>query len=316
MDLISIVVPIYNVEKYLKKCVYSLINQTYKNIEILLIDDGSTDTCPSICDEIEKEDTRVRVIHQKNMGLSGARNTGIKKAIGHYIMFVDSDDSVELECVETLYNLILKEGTSISVCGRYYEFEDGSKKCKYSEIFNKKYDFESAIEEMNIFYYFDMSAWGKLYKKELFNNIEFPVGKLSEDYFVMYKLFKMAGTISYTSKPLYNYLQRQNSISKSKKINFDFIEAAKCQMVDLENYSERLKVITHVAYASSCLTIVDFYIKQSVKCPKEKIIQYRNIIKDNLKYIASYKKVQFYLFLCNFYLYKICFIAYRRKKII
>lgn len=320
MDLISIVVPIYNVEKYLRKSIESLINQTYKNIEIILVDDESPDDCPQICDEYEKKDSRVIVIHQKNKGLSGARNTGIKKATGKYIMFHDSDDTLEPNCVEELYKLIKDKKTKISVCGKYYEFEDGKKICKYKDNFIKVYDLETAIEEMNKFYYFDMSACGKLYKKSIFNNIIFPVGKLSEDYFVMYKLFIKSGKIAYTTKPMYNYLQRNNSISRNKSVNTQFIEAAYEQMIDLSDYSEKMKMIVHVAYASSFLTVVDMYIRQKIKPPKEFIKDSKQIIKENMNFIKQYKKlskckkIQFFLYILNYQLYKCSFVIYRKIK--
>lgn len=320
MDLISIIVPIYNVEKYLKKCIECLINQTYTNLEIILVDDESPDLCPEICDEYKKKDSRIKVIHQKNMGLSGARNTGIECSNGKYIMFLDSDDSLEINCVEKLYNILKKDKTYLSICGRFYEFENGKKKCKYTERFTKIYDFESAIEEMNNFYYFDMSAWGKLFKKELFDDIRFPLGKLSEDYFIMYKLFMKAGKVSYISEPMYNYLQRQSSISRNKKVNTQFIDAAYNQMIDLENYSLRMKTIVHIAYASSFLTVIDMYIKQKLKCPKELIKKAKNVIKENKIYIKKYngisksKKIQFYLFSFNYFLYRYIFTLYKKIK--
>lgn len=317
-ELISVVIPIYNVEKYLRKCVDSIINQTYKNLEIILVDDESPDNCPMICDEYKKKDSRIKVIHQKNKGLSGARNSGIDIATGKYIVFHDSDDTLEFNAIEILYNNLKKYNTKISVCGRYYEFEDGTKISKVKEKIERLYEFEDAIEEMNIFYYFDMSACGKLYDISLFKSLKFPQGKLSEDYFVMYKLFDAAKKISYTSEPLYNYLQRQNSISRNKKINEDFIEAARNQMLDLENRSERLKMITHVAYSSSLLTVADFYIKSRVKCPKSKIKYFKTEIRKNYIYIKEYgrlsfaKKMQFKLFLINYHLYKMFFIIYKK----
>lgn len=322
MVKISVIIPIYNVEKYLRKCVDSIIEQTYKNLEIILVDDESPDGCPAICDEYKLKDPRIKVIHQKNMGLSGARNSGIDIATGEYIIFHDSDDTLEETCIEKMYNVLKKYNTRLSICGRYYEFEDGKKICKYSEIFEKKYEFEDAIEEMNKFYYFDMSACGKLYDISLFNSLRFPVGKLSEDYFVMYKLFEEAKEISYTSEPLYNYLQRQNSISKNKKINDQIIEAAYNQMVDLENYSDRMKSIVHVAYASSYLTVVNLYIKQKVKFPIDLLKAYREKIKENFIYIKKYrgiskaKKIQFYLFMLNKQLYIISFKIYKKINVV
>lgn len=320
MDLISVIVPIYNVEKYLKKCIDSIINQTYKNIEVILVDDESPDNCPRICDEYKEIDNRIKVIHQKNMGLSGARNSGIDFAKGKYIMFQDSDDTIEPDCIKKLYDLVKKDKTILAVCGRYYEFEDGTKYCKYKEKITKVYNFEDAIEEMNNYYYFDMSAGGKLYKKEIFDDIRFPIGKLSEDFFVMYKIFMKAKRISYTSDPLYNYLQRQNSISRNKKVNTQFIDAAYEQMKDLENYSEKMKIIVHTAYASSYLTVIDMYIKQKIKCPKEMIKKAKIVIKENKKYIknnrniSKSKKIQFNIFYFNYLIYKIIFTVYRKIK--
>ena len=317
MEKISIIVPIYNVEKYLKKCIDSIISQSYTNLEIILVDDESPDSCPTICEEYKKKDKRIKVIHQKNMGLSGARNTGIKAATGKYIMFQDSDDTIDYKCVEILYKLIKEYKTKISICGRLYEFENGDKKCKYSDNFIKKYDLESAIEEMNSFYYFDMSACGKMFYKQLFEDIEFPVGKLSEDYYVMYKLFLKSGNVVYTTEPMYNYLQRQNSISKNKKVNTQFIDAAYAQMVDLEKYNEKMKIIVHTAYASAYLTVIDTFINQKMKCPKKILKDAKITIKNNKSLIKNNKnlnktkKIQFYLFSINYYLYRIIFKIYR-----
>lgn len=322
MEKISVIIPIYNVEKYLKKCVNSVINQTYKNLEIILVDDESPDNCPEICEEFKKLDNRIVVIHQKNKGLSGARNSGIKIATGEYLVFHDSDDTIDETCIEDLYNCLKKYNTRISVCGKKYEFENGKIVYKYNEIFDKCYNFEDAMDEMNKFYYFDMSACGKLYHKSLFKELEFPVGKLSEDYYVMYKIFKDADKVAYISKPMYNYLQRQNSISKNKKINEEFITAAYNQMKDLEDYSERMKKIVHVAYASANLTVFNLYIKQKVKCPKIKVKQFKQAVKENLSYINEYKelskakKLQFKLFLFNKWIYILSFKIYKKKNLV
>ena len=318
MELISIVIPIYNVEKYIKGCIESVINQTYKELEIILVDDGGTDRCPEICDEFAEKDNRIKVIHQENKGLSGARNTGIDSSKGKYIIFIDSDDTVESTLVEDLYNCLKKHNTDIAICGRNYVYEDKTIICKVEKHIECVFEFEKAIIEMNRFELFDMSAWAKIYKKELFEDLKFPEGKLSEDYFVMYKLFEKAKNVSYISKPLYNYMQRLNSISRNKNINHDFLEAAKKQMEDLEDKYPNLKQTLHTAYASACLTVLDFYIKNKVKCSKEKIKEFKNIIIENIgfikknKNISISKKIQFYLFLVNFNIYKIAFLSYRK----
>lgn len=319
-ELISVIVPIYNVEKYLEKCVNSILKQTYINLEIILVDDGSPDRCPEICDKLAKTDDRIIVIHQLNGGLSKARNIGIDVAKGAYLVFVDSDDTVECELIEKLYKCLKKYDCKMAACGRKYVFEDGKILCKVTEGIDTVYEFGDAIKEMNAFRLFDMSAWAKIYAKELFSTIRFPEGKLSEDYFVMYKLIDLANKVGYISDPLYNYLQRTSSISRNKKINHDFIEAAQTQMDYLDDKYPELKQVSHTAFASANLTVYDFYIKNGVKCPKEKKEEFRKNVQDNIEYINSnvnislVKKVQFKLFIKNYLLYNIVFKLYRKLR--
>lgn len=315
---ISIIIPIYNVEKYLPACVESILQQTYKNLEVILVDDGSPDRCPVICDELAQKDDRIRVIHQKNKGLSGARNTGIDNAQGDYLIFVDSDDTVEQTLVEELYTYAEKWNCAIVACGRNYIFEDGQIVCKIAHDESKVYGFEEAMQEMNSFRLFDMSAWAKIYRKELFEDIRFPEGKLSEDYYIMYKLFDKAKTIGYVAKPLYNYLQRQSSISRNKKINHDFADAAKKQMEFLDDKYPQMSVLGHTAYASANLTVYDFYLKNGVKCPKDKLLEFKKAVRDNLVYIrknkniSKAKRIQFELFDKCAVIYKGVFVLYRK----
>ena len=318
--LISVIVPIYKVENYLEKCVQSIIEQTYQNLEIILVDDGSPDNCPKLCDDLAKKDDRIKVIHKQNGGLSSARNAGIDVAQGEYIGFVDSDDYIEPQMYELLYNAIEKNNCKLSVCNINYVFENGKTIVKVKNSVDEFFDFNQAIVEMNTFRLFDMGAWSKLYHRDLFEDMRFPVGKFSEDFFIMYKIFEKANGIAYVSTPCYNYLQRQNSITKNKKINEDFIEAAKSQMEYLDAKYEDLKVLSHTAYASAQLTVYDFYIKNGVKCPKEKIKGYKSIIKENKEYIAKAdflsksKRLQFKLFLFSTPIYGLVFKIYRLIK--
>ena len=166
-DLISVIVPIYNVEKYIDKCLNSIVNQTYKNIEIILIDDGSTDTSVLKCNNWEKKDNRIKVIHKKNEGLAQARNTGISYATGNYITFIDSDDYIDSKMLEKLYNAINKTNSEISAC-KYVKINKNKKvNLNYSaEIieFTNKEAIIDLLKETNISNY----AWNKLFKKELF----------------------------------------------------------------------------------------------------------------------------------------------------
>ena len=216
-DLITVVVPCFNVEQYVEKCVNSILMQTYSNLEIILVDDGSRDGTREKLDAFH--DQRIIVIHQKNMGLSGARNTGIKYANGRYICFIDGDDYVEPEYVGRMYESCKKNKTDICVCGFNYVNEEyrviGKKyvknKFRYDKISSIK-DILSRKPKTTVV------AWNKLYRTDLFtkNNILYPVGRLHEDGFIIYKLYYYANGISVISDTLYNYLQRSDSIMNKK----------------------------------------------------------------------------------------------------
>lgn len=318
--MLSIVVPIYKVEKYLNKCIDSILCQTFTDFELILVDDGSPDRCGEICDYYQKRDKRVRVIHKENGGLSSARNAGIDIASGEYIGFVDSDDYIEPFMYEYLIESLKKNKCLLSICAINYVFEDGKSICKVKDEEDQVFNFSDAILEMNTYRLFDMGAWSKVYHKSLFNNLRFPVGKLSEDFYIMYKIFDRAQKISYVATPCYNYLQRQNSISRNTKINHDFEYAAKEQMEYLETKYPELKVLAHTSYASAALTVYDFYIKNNVKCSKEQLKHFKKILKENYsyivkaKYLSKTKKIQFALFKINPILYRAIFILYRKYR--
>ena len=226
--LISVIVPIYNVEKYLEKCIDSIINQTYKNLEIILIDDGSTDKSGNICDKYKKYDSRIVVIHENNCGLSYARNKGLDLAKGQLISFVDSDDSLELNMLEVLMNNMYKYDSDISICNYFYIKDNDKKICVNNS--NLK-DFSSFGREKfdNIYNEYKSLAvvvWNKLYKREIFDEIRFPNGKIYEDAFVICDILDNSKRVSYTLKPLYNYVYRANSIINTFAVNhFNRIDA-------------------------------------------------------------------------------------------
>ena len=212
-DLISIIVPIYKVEKYLKKCVESILAQSYSNLDIILVDDGSPDKCGKIIEEFRKEDKRIRTLHQNNGGLSDARNNGIKIANGKYVICIDSDDWIEKDMIEVLYNNIIKTNSDISICEFIEEDDEGnilSNKKYNNEIieFNSKKALKSLIKQDTL----TNHAWNKLYKKNLFEGIEYPKGQLMEDVSTTYKLFEKAKKIVYQNTELYHYIQRGTSI--------------------------------------------------------------------------------------------------------
>lgn len=214
--LISVIVPIYNVEKYLRECVDSILCQTYSNLEIILVDDGSPDKCPGICDEYAKKDNRVKVIHQDNGGLAHARNVGIANSNGEYLTFIDSDDYVSNDYVESLYKGISEFGADISIAS-FYPFKDNDvcqqlpKSVSYEEISKeeaiKRYCSINADCSMPF-----ISACNKIYRKILFDGIAFPKGKLYEDAFTTYKLIDRARKIVYSTAKLYYYRINPNSI--------------------------------------------------------------------------------------------------------
>lgn len=213
---VSIVVPVYNVEKYLTRCIDSILKQTFKNFELILVNDGSTDNSLNICKEYLIKDKRIKLISQTNKGLSTARNTGIKRAIGKYICFIDSDDFVEKDYVRLLLSNIKKYKSDISICEYYLTDATGK---KYSiEKLNEPIDI-SVLSGEKIFYYFykdnyvpNVVAWNKLYKKSLFKNIKYKEGYYFEDEWIALPLFYKARRISFIRVPLYNYVQRQGSI--------------------------------------------------------------------------------------------------------
>lgn len=218
--LVSVVVPIYKVEKYLSSCIESIINQTYKKIEIILVDDGSPDSCPRICDSYADLDSRIVVIHKKNGGLSDARNVGIGKSTGEYITFVDSDDRLEAEFIELLLNLILKTNSDIAFCD-YQNINEESNIIGYSKTKNSILCFSNFECLKNMyqprFHGIEFVTWGKLYKTQLFkkNNIEFPYGKIHEDTFTTYKLCYYSKKTVFTERCLYCYRIRPGSIMTS-----------------------------------------------------------------------------------------------------
>lgn len=214
-DLISVIIPVYNVEKYLKNCLDSVIKQTYNNIEIILVDDGSPDNCPDICDEYASKDTRINVIHKQNGGLSDARNVGIEQARGKYITFIDSDDDVEEKYVEYLYNLLIKNNTKMSIAAHTVVSEKN--KINFgSGYLDKVLSTEECLDRMLCEKGFSVSSCAKLYSKELFGNVKFPKGKLNEDNGTTYKLILQCDKIAYGNKCIYNYYKRENSIMTSK----------------------------------------------------------------------------------------------------
>lgn len=220
--LVTVVVPIYNVELYLDQCVESILNQSYTNLEIILVDDGSTDNSASMCDAYCLREDRIKVIHKKNGGLSSARNRGIDVATGTYIIFVDSDDYLHPCMVEKMIKTAMLHDSSI-VCCDYTSSNFPSSEMNDVEILDNSLAICRLFDDSA----FKCYAWNKIYKKDLFDTIRYPHGKLFEDIPVTYDLFKKTDKIVYLKNKLYYYRIREGSITKSKFTagNRDLLEA-------------------------------------------------------------------------------------------
>ena len=209
--MISVIIPIYNVEQYLRQCIDSIISQTYTDLEVLLIVDGSPDNCGKICEEYAWKDKRIKVFQTKNNGLSSARNYGILHANGEYIGFVDSDDWIEPEMYSILLNRIEMTDADICVCGYKRENDFSEYIFQPDEvIYNRAEAFNALLEEK-----ISNSVWNKLYRRELFREVRFPDGKNFEDVIILNELLWTAKKVAAISAPLYHYRVRQNSITKT-----------------------------------------------------------------------------------------------------
>ena len=312
------ILPIYNVEKFIEKCVRSLINQTYKNIEIILVDDGSKDSSGAIADNLAKEDSRIRVIHKDNGGLSDARNFGIENATGDYICFVDSDDYVKSDYVKSMYDNLVDNDVKISCCGFCHLYENGTIKEINFQNISKKYVKDDAQIYLNIVGYYNVSSCNKLFDISLFKNIRFPVGKKSEDWFVMYKLFDLAGAVYYDSDSKYIYRQRYGSITKNSKANTDSIEAAR----EVYNFFKDSKEISKFASQSLIFAIIGIYNFYLIRDDMENAKKYRQealIVYKNSTYsrLSVSRRIQLFLFKHFVFLYNLFFKkydAFRKKK--
>lgn len=214
LPLISVIVPVYNVEIYLRQCVYSIINQTYTNLEIILIDDGSTDESGKICDLLKAEDSRIIVIHQANGGLSSARNTGLDIAKGQYYFFIDSDDYMTEDGIQYLYEILMINEGDIAIGGSDEFYDD-------SENIAVKVPGEESVTCMNrqeaLYDVFcnGCAAWSRLYKRKVHENIKFPLGEINEDEAIVVYLYENCQKIVKSNKIVYHYRQRINSITST-----------------------------------------------------------------------------------------------------
>ena len=235
-QLVSIIVPVYNVEKYIERCIDSILEQSYEEIEVLLIDDGSTDNSGKICDEASQKDKRITVVHKKNGGLSDARNVGLELCKGDWILFVDSDDCINKYVVQICIESATKKDGADIICFNYTNVEDNQN----VDFREKKVAMEMQTETgalavkrcfMNVG---SIVVWNKMYKRSLFQKLRFPKGKIHEDEFLTYKLLYNAKKVGYIDVSLYYYTIRNNSIMRT--------EFNKKRLVLLEVFEERILI--------------------------------------------------------------------------
>lgn len=274
MDKISIIIPAYNVEKYIEKCLNSVIDQTYKNLEIILVDDGSTDNTGNICDEFEKKDERIKVIHKPNGGLSAARNSGIEIATGKYICFIDSDDFVTNDYCEVLYNTLINNNADVSAVA-YREIRDDSIPIldadeKDKTVFDNKciiYDGIDIMIQLLKWETFRNMAWNKLYPVEKLKQHLFLDGKAFEDIYFSYEMLSDVNRVVYINTPCYYYFRRNNSISltcSEKNIN-DFLDVV---IMKFKGIKERFPGIDKYNYYGVFESLISICIKY-LSCDKK-----------------------------------------------
>lgn len=321
---LSIIVPIYNVEQYLENCINSILNQTYRNFELILVDDGSPDKSGEICDKYKSSDDRVKVIHKKNGGLSSARNAGLEIATGQYIGFVDSDDWIDRDMYDKLLNLAEKNEADIVQC-EYLEAYDNKIIIHNNE--NSEFvvlDRFEALEKLINFGKYHVNgvvSWNKIYKRTLFDDIRFPVGKLNEDEFTTYKLLHKCNSIIFLKEKLYYYRQTPNSIM-NKKFNvkrLDLLDAVKELLIFLKsNNYHQFYELGLIRYET---LLIQFYFKcQDLIDNNMEILQgiydsYKSYFGEflNNSKISQMHKLNNYIFYFSPNLYKKIQILRRRK---
>ena len=225
--MLSIIVPVYDVERYLPKCMDSILAQTFTDFELILVDDGSPDNCPALCDAAAAKDARIRVLHQKNGGLSAARNAGLDAARGAWIGFVDSDDYIAPEMYEAMYHAVQSTGADLALCD-YAEVDETGAPCQSMHIRLEKKDFTGRDLLKNATDSTIQPAWNKLYRRAVFAQLRYPEGKLNEDLFLIPEICLNTQKAVVVPKALYYYVQRGGSIMSGNKTlrHFDAAEAA------------------------------------------------------------------------------------------
>ena len=259
--LISVLIPVYNVAEYLRKCIDSVLAQDFEDFELILVNDGSTDGSGEICESYRRTDSRIRTLVQDNKGLSAARNAALGEAKGEYVAFIDSDDFVADTYLSQLLKPVGQYNVDISICGRKIYYSESNYYNEQRPHFsNKILSGKQAVRALDSYDSYDMSAWGKLVRRNLYDDISYPLNRISEDMFVTYKLLYNAKSVYYSNDQLYYYRQRNGSISHStKNLSLDPLLAAKGQFEYMSIHCPSLLDSAAAACFFSATSIINAY---------------------------------------------------------
>lgn len=333
--LITVIVPVYKVEAYLERAILSIVNQTYENLQIILVDDGSPDGCGSICDAYGKKDSRIQVIHKENGGLSDARNAGLEAAKGEYIAFLDSDDFIAPFFLEVLMEALLSTESDVAMCPyktvtrqEEGDFSKPPRTLQWKEAYYDTYDRKGLLLNMYDMNHPDATyfivAWNKLYKASLWNGIRFPKGKIHEDEATTYKIYDKAKKGVYVKWPMYGYFSAPSSITRDafSKKRLQWMEA----LTDRLSFFEEETGETDLAFCA-CKARADgairyyYPLKEQVKDSKKEQRQLKEYVKEALRARKKYgslsmtTRIGYHIFLLLPQLYKKLALSPEKEKV-
>ncbi|MBQ3652809.1 MAG: glycosyltransferase family 2 protein [Synergistaceae bacterium] len=317
--LISVIVPAYNVEKYLARCLNSILAQTYTNLEILIIDDGSTDSTGTISDQYALRDPRIRVIHQENQGLAEVRNVGLREARGEYIQFVDSDDWIDPETIETCYKYLHEYDADIVSFCFIHEYENG-KRYHPAEIHSP--ELMSGAKSLSLIFFqgsIHVASWNKLFRADLFDGVAFPAGRLHEDIYTIYKVLARAEKVLSVSDEFYHYFHRQGSITAVfSERTYDFASSAQecfdfSMKLNPDDKTARINLLTGLL---CCKMEVANYMIKANDYDMDYISQVQKEIEPltvlRCRHIRPFKKAQLVIFKYSLRLYRLLYMKFKR----
>ncbi|OZG65393.1 glycosyl transferase [Bifidobacterium hapali] len=286
MTFVSVLVPVYNVEKYVDECLRSIQNQTFVDFEVVIVNDGSTDKSKEICEKYVSSDKRFHLYSQSNMGLASARNTSLRYARSEYVAFVDSDDYIDPDYLFKLVEVINKYKVDISICNKILSFDSGKRIVESNTFFSNKVITPSeALRALNSWQSFNTAVWGKLFKRSLFDGISFPAGKLSEDAYVIFELFgKAKNGVYFRPDALYYYRQRAGSIQNAKSINDAPLVTSSLQLNYIKKNFSDILYAGETAYVISRMGIFNECIKRGINLHNKYM---KNLVNESRPYILA-----------------------------